>query len=341
MDIWKLMSLKSLTGGGSGGGSGMGGADWNAAEGEPGHVLNRTHYEVYKEVKFTFDGDMNGKIAIPYGDVYFVKVADTILTVDQIKVGTVSVWESGQDTTITVEQMAESMSASSVDEIITDVSGTMGIPAIQVGTGSVMVIYNSFTMQGFTVPAGTYFLCVPSYKHTSGFSFPELVIKKLDNKYIDAEWMATKKLAREVFAEITAVFEGQDGMASTSLMAGEAVPFATGETYKLTLDGEEYTCVAKEDSFFDGRMYYLGEPRLAGLDIAGEGENFLVLTATGDGVSNAYFVATTTVGTHTVQLEQITGVTGEPVYNKLPVEYLPDNVATKEYVEQVILGGAW
>lgn len=26
------------------GGSGMGGADWNAAEGEPGHVLNRTHW---------------------------------------------------------------------------------------------------------------------------------------------------------------------------------------------------------------------------------------------------------------------------------------------------------
>lgn len=30
--------------GGSGSGSALGGADWNAAEGEPGHVLNRTHY---------------------------------------------------------------------------------------------------------------------------------------------------------------------------------------------------------------------------------------------------------------------------------------------------------
>lgn len=29
------------------GGGGMGGADWNAAEGEPGHVLNRTHWVEY------------------------------------------------------------------------------------------------------------------------------------------------------------------------------------------------------------------------------------------------------------------------------------------------------
>ena len=28
-------------------GGGMGGADWNAAEGEAGHVLNRTHWVEY------------------------------------------------------------------------------------------------------------------------------------------------------------------------------------------------------------------------------------------------------------------------------------------------------
>ena len=49
------------------GGGGMGGADWNAAEGEPGHVLNRTHWVEYgervqllPETTFTFaeDGEM-------------------------------------------------------------------------------------------------------------------------------------------------------------------------------------------------------------------------------------------------------------------------------------------
>ena len=30
------------------GGSGGAQSDWNAAEGEPGHVLNRTHYSTYE-----------------------------------------------------------------------------------------------------------------------------------------------------------------------------------------------------------------------------------------------------------------------------------------------------
>ena len=38
------VELLKLINSSSGSGGGMGGADWNAKEGEPGHVLNRTHY---------------------------------------------------------------------------------------------------------------------------------------------------------------------------------------------------------------------------------------------------------------------------------------------------------
>lgn len=43
VSVW-IDTDEEAPGGGSGGG-GMGGADWNASEGEPGHVLNRTHYK--------------------------------------------------------------------------------------------------------------------------------------------------------------------------------------------------------------------------------------------------------------------------------------------------------
>lgn len=49
----KALAILKAAGGGSGGG-GMGGADWNASEGEPGHVLNRTHWSEVEEGEILF-----------------------------------------------------------------------------------------------------------------------------------------------------------------------------------------------------------------------------------------------------------------------------------------------
>lgn len=56
--------------------------DWNAAEGEAGHVANRTHY-IESPNEFTWDGDMTGKITMDMSligndGVYLVKVSDIV-----------------------------------------------------------------------------------------------------------------------------------------------------------------------------------------------------------------------------------------------------------------------
>lgn len=63
-----------------------GGADWNAAEGEPGHVENRTHYEETKVVNeplnITWDGNTDGLVGVI--DEYY-KISDLVLSDEQIK----------------------------------------------------------------------------------------------------------------------------------------------------------------------------------------------------------------------------------------------------------------
>lgn len=77
------MFLSMISGGGTGG---SGGADWNASEGEPGYVKNRTHYEetvvVNEPLNITCDGNTDGLVCV--ADQIF-KVSDLVLTDEQIK----------------------------------------------------------------------------------------------------------------------------------------------------------------------------------------------------------------------------------------------------------------
>lgn len=79
--------LKAFALFGSGNGNGAGGsADWNASEGEAGHVKNRTHYEettvVNEPLNITWDGNTEGLVSV--ANMLF-KVSDAVLTDEQIK----------------------------------------------------------------------------------------------------------------------------------------------------------------------------------------------------------------------------------------------------------------
>ena len=68
------------------------GCDWSAPEGEPGHVLNRTHYEseeiVNEPLNITWDGNTEGLVNVDAdGDIYW-KLSDTVLSDAQIKSAT-------------------------------------------------------------------------------------------------------------------------------------------------------------------------------------------------------------------------------------------------------------
>lgn len=79
------------------------GADWNASEGEAGHVKNRTHYEettvVNEPLNITWDGNTEGLVsAKEYGGDWgyegWYKVSDAVLTNDEIKSSTISWYET-------------------------------------------------------------------------------------------------------------------------------------------------------------------------------------------------------------------------------------------------------
>ena len=76
-------------------GGGMGGADWNAAEGDPGHVLNRTHWEETTTVvgdTLTWDGNSEGLVGSTSRDgITYYKISDNVFTDEQMKTMTLHV----------------------------------------------------------------------------------------------------------------------------------------------------------------------------------------------------------------------------------------------------------
>lgn len=86
------MFLSMISGGGTGG---SGGADWNAKEGEPGYVKNRTHYEettvVNEPLNITWDGNTDGLLCVNM----FYKVSDIVLDDEQIKKLTITRTDDG------------------------------------------------------------------------------------------------------------------------------------------------------------------------------------------------------------------------------------------------------
>ena len=73
-----------------------GGSDWNAKEGEAGHILNRTHYEetekVSEPLNITWDGNTEGLVSVTStasGFTTFYKVSDLVLSDSVIQSATV------------------------------------------------------------------------------------------------------------------------------------------------------------------------------------------------------------------------------------------------------------
>lgn len=99
--------VKSI--GNGGGGTGGGGAqpDWNANEGEAGHVLNRTHYVEKPFDSITWNGDITGKEEIVYNqNKSYYKVSDRILSVDDL-LGAICKNNNGNSVTITEKNIMQ------------------------------------------------------------------------------------------------------------------------------------------------------------------------------------------------------------------------------------------
>jgi hypothetical protein len=156
-----------------------GGADWNAKEGEPGHVLNRTHYEETTTVKgdtLTWDGNTEGKVTAVDG--MFVKISDAIVTVEDIKNGYTygSTWEDG--------------SYHEFEETIYNDAGC----AISIIEGIfVSVLSDVAEFDGLVFPEKGMYVCTPYAEEAplaitipgyTGFVSKQTVVKTIDPKFL-------------------------------------------------------------------------------------------------------------------------------------------------------------
>lgn len=152
---------------------------------------------------------------------------------------------------------------------------------------------------------------------TVGITQVQRIIKKLDNKFIDAEWMATKTVETKEFLPETAVSNNATVPGLTPDM------FTVGAKMVVTVDGVAYNTVVRRLAEY----VYIGNWSLVGEDID-TGEPFLIMRSFAD---NATMVLILKDG-DTCTL----AITGEVfAYSQLPSEYanrvytMPTDLATK------------
>ena len=119
----------------------------------------------------------------------------------------------------------------------------------------------------------------------------------------------------------------------------EKMEFIKGETYKITWDGVEYTCVCKDVNDQDAinlsnALYFGNLTKFWGAGLGDDtGEPFAVFVTVTDDISyfGSVFVYTTeTDESHTISIIPVNSI------HKLDAKYLPDGVATEEYVQEEI-----
>lgn len=288
--------------------------DWQAEPGSDNHILNRTHWFGVEAVDHTFNGDMTGKTVITAQDGYnFVKVSDAVLTVEDLIGATVTVCEGDEEATMEIPEDA-----------IQDLNSE-GFPAISVDE-FIMCVQRAFSAYGMTFEAGVYFLCVVEdgqpvgyIKHLSAIPTEQEVVHKLDNKYLDAEWVANRVNGSEVvLAEATQEFYSSGSCGQTFQFALEP-----RENYAVTWDGERHICTCNQVAIDNFILPYLGNLHFFNEEYPDTGEPFCVLNVAILYLNLGTMLFARPTGddvTHTVSI-----VREGNIRDRIPFEYLPNS----------------
>ena len=231
------------SGGGSGSGSGNTGnsapaapSDWNAAEGEPGHVLNRTHYvedgEGYLLPETTIEinpDDEMGALLSPILDL-----------------------EAGEEYTVTwngVEYKSVGVDGTDVELpgiVLGNVDALLGVgdsgePFIVAAVNPQMVEEMGFAIA--VIPFdGSASATVSIYGKTK-------IIHKLDSKYLPEGYPYVSVTQGEAMGDARYSVDEESGMA----FLDKTAKIITGGEYTVSWNGTEYVCVA-------GDSAAIGEP---------------------------------------------------------------------------------
>ena len=288
--------------------------DWQAPPDSDNHILNRTHWYGLETVDHTFNGDMTGMTAITVENGFnFVKVSDAVLTADDLIGSTITICEGGQVGTFEVPE-----------EYIQDLSSE-GIPAVALEEVAICV-QEDFSLYGVSFTAGVYFLCIVEdgksvayVKHLSAIPAEQEIVHKLDNKYLDAEWVATRANGSEVLLPESSQTFYSSGYGEQNF------PFTLepGETYVITWDGEQHTCTCNHVTVDNLAFPYVGNLHLLDEEYPDSGEAFCVLSLvilTINLGTVIYARPSDDDSTHTVSVAH-----NGKIRKRIPFEYLPSS----------------
>lgn len=143
-------------------------------------------------------------------------------------------------------------------------------------------------------------------------------IHKLENKYLDLEWLPTIRYDKKLFYSATELPSRIEKVYSD-------INVTTGAKCEIICDGTEYENVVK---VIDG-VWYIGNLHLS-IDLYPDtGEPYLVMIEN----SSGYY----TVSAGTASNESLEVYIAEAVYNEIPKEFLPDSlpIITTYYVHNL------
>lgn len=325
--------------------SGSGGqADWNALEGESGHVLNRTHYAFKPFEDMVFDPNNIDGVdiidATAVGSGVFYKISDYIMTEEDF----------ANSSAILIEDTLEmecSLVAYDYNDptqlLIYTMSTDWGGQVIDVG--GVAVATKAGNWNGLNIPStGTYV----AFAHNVCYTVIRAneTVKQLDEKYLPehlqfgTESTPGLKITEADIANATEKVDYDDVDGIIWVKVSDVIyTEADFDGLKIVYSFEDGEVLVDEHPNIMSDLV----PNLKVITLSGgHGVAFVLtepfaLAESMEMLSPGLWFFCYTSGYKTISFE----VPGKTTITPLDEKYLPETVATKEYVEQVILGGAW
>lgn len=257
-------------------------ADWNAIEGEKGHVLNRTHWAKESATTWTaleettFNEFLDGYMEVA-GEYTFVDGAECTVT-----------WD-GTEYISTCEKINVPLIGG--DALIFGNRAALGIEENAVDNGQ------PFAIAYIPAPSIICFMTpdIGSASHTIKIECVNTVqeIHKLDNKYIDAEWMAKKVPATTIVLSETTAIVTPDGIELPAESYNyDLDTIMSAKSLDVIWNGETYKCACSYFMTLDPELgidaYTIGNVSLLESALANSGEPFVFMIMPALGVSGVF-----------------------------------------------------
>ena len=262
--------------------------DWDAKEGETGHVLNRTHYreleEVFPEtVLEVVDGgvSLETKFNFEEGKTYIVNWNSV-----EYECQTSIYEEDGIKMLYIGDMLMVNPPFAIADIPDSQVTESTPLSMIQVGDGSTTLTLSIYCEGAF---------------------------KKLDNDFLNLDWLPVMLDVDEMIISDVEITGSASNVQAIEGFTSEY--FIVGTTYNIYLSGIKTTCEVKVMNSDDGDLYYLGNAAAINESFENTGEMFVI--AYSDLLGTNAILKSFTDDTITLSIGKPTKVP-----NKLPNEFL-------------------